>query len=111
MPDTPDKKLTPLQRKEQQAAQLAEQIRGLKARQALQDRKDDTRRKVIAGALALEHLEKNPNDPFSRKILSLIDEYARPNERRLFEHLGIKPNMAQEPANDEDPSLKQEFNR
>jgi len=107
---TDDKKLSPLEKQKAKLAQLQARVKDMEARQAAQDRKDDTRRKVIAGALALEHLEKNPEDPFSKKLFRLLDEYARPNERRLFEHLGITHNTPQEPAND-DGSLKAEFKK
>ena len=40
--------------------QLDAQLRALEARNKQAERKADTRRKVIAGALALEHYEKNP---------------------------------------------------
>jgi hypothetical protein len=70
-------------------AQLAEEIKKLEAREAQQSRKDDTRRKVIAGALALEHAEKNKTSEFAKKLMALLEEYVRPNERRLFTHLGI----------------------
>ncbi len=109
MPD--DKKLSPLDRQRQKMAQLAQKIKDMEARQAVQDRKDDTRRKVIAGALALEHMEKNPDDAFSKQLFRLLEEYARPGERRLFESLGISQPTPKNPANDEDPSLKREFNR
>lgn len=71
-------------------AQLAEEIKKLEARESQQARKDDTRRKVIAGALALEHAEKNITSDFAKKLIALLEEYARPNERRLFAHLGLK---------------------
>lgn len=72
-------------------AQLAEEIKKLEAREAQQSRKDDTRRKVIAGALALEHAEKNKTSEFAKKLNSLLEEYVRPHERRLFTHLGVAP--------------------
>ena len=89
--------------------QLAAQIKALEAREAAQTRKDDTRRKIIAGALALEHMEKNPKSEFGKKLHALIDEYVRPNERRLFLHLGIKPAQPNTAANDQQPSLKKDF--
>jgi len=59
------------------------------AREAQKDqaRRDDARRKIIAGALALEHFEKNPGSEFGKIMFRLIDEYARPDERRLFQFL------------------------
>ena len=75
-------KLTKLK---QQQEQLARKIRLEQQRLATRDRKDDTRRKIIAGALALNHREKNPDSDFARKLNALLDEYVtKPHERALF---------------------------
>lgn len=64
-------------------------IQKIKAREREQNRKRETRRKIIAGALALNHYQKNPNDEFSRKLSALLDEYViKPYERKLF---GLEP--------------------
>ena len=55
-----------------------------------QARRDDTRRKVIAGALALEHFEKNPGSEFGKKMFELLDEYTRPDDRHLFAFLPVR---------------------
>ena len=69
--------------------QLDAQLRALEARNKQAERKADTRRKVIAGALALEHYEKNPDSEFHRIIFRLLDEYVvRPYDRALFPELG-----------------------
>jgi|GEM_PF-930216 len=66
-------------------AQIEARIKGLQSRERQQTRKNDTRRKIIAGALALHHAEKNPDDPFSTKLLKLLNEYVtKPYERSLF---------------------------
>jgi hypothetical protein len=50
--------------------------------------KPNTRRKVIAGALALEHFEKNRDSEFGRIMFRLLDEYVvRPHDRALFPDL------------------------
>jgi hypothetical protein len=68
-----------------QKAQLEARIKGLESRERQQTRKNDTRRKIIAGALALHHMEKNPDDSFSKKLLGLLNEYVtKPYERNLF---------------------------
>lgn len=100
------KPLTKRERLVQQRAQLDAKLKALDAREKNQTRKDDTRRKVIAGALVLEHMEKNPKSEFGKKLYALLDEYVRPNERRLFEHVGLPP--APVPANDQ-PALKPKF--
>ena len=56
---------------------LDAQLRALDAQQKETQRKRDTRRKVIAGAIALEHLERNENDPFSVKLRELLHTLRR----------------------------------
>ena len=78
-------RLTTLRHKREQ---LDAQLRALEARNKQAERKADTRRKVIAGALALEHYEKNPDSEFHRIIFRLLDEYVlRPHDRALFPEL------------------------
>ena len=68
--------------------QLDAQLRALEARNKQAERKADTRRKVIAGALALEHYEKNRDSEFSRILFQLLNEYVvRPHDRALFPDL------------------------
>lgn len=72
----------------QKRAQIEAQLQAAEARQKEEQRKADTRRKVIAGALALEHMEKNKDSEFSRVLGRLLDEYVtRPGDRRLFPYL------------------------
>src|SRR5690242_19400427 len=69
-------------------AQLYTQLRALEARNKQAERKADTRRKVIAGALALEHFQANRESEFGRVMLRLLDEYViRPHDRALFPEL------------------------
>jgi hypothetical protein len=78
----PTDKLLSIQEK---MRQLAAQEAAIVARQKEQDRKDDTRRKVIAGALALEHMSANPSSEFASVLNRLLNEYVkRPAERALF---------------------------
>lgn len=68
--------------------QLDAQLRALEARQKEANRKADTRRKVIAGALAMEHFEANRDSEFARVLFRLLDEYViRPHDRVLFPFL------------------------
>jgi len=68
--------------------QLDAQLRALESRNKQAERKADTRRKVIAGALALEHFEANRNSEFGRVMFRLLDEYVvRPHDRALFPEL------------------------
>lgn len=72
----------------QKKAQLEAQLKAAEARERETSRKEDTRRKVIAGALALEHYEKNANSEFAKVMARLLDEYVtRPADRRLFPRL------------------------
>lgn len=70
-------------------AALDAQIKQAQARQRAQDRKDDTRRKIIAGALALEHAEKEPNSEFSRTLLNLLETYVTGARERAL--MGLLP--------------------
>ena len=68
--------------------QLDAQLRNLEARRKEAERKADTRRKVIAGALALEHFEANRDSEFAKVLFRLMDEYVvRPHDRVLFPFL------------------------
>lgn len=72
----------------QRRDQLDAQLRALEARNKQAERKADTRRKVIAGALALEHFEANRESEFGRVMFRLLDEYVvRPHDRGLFHFL------------------------
>lgn len=66
--------------------QIDAQLADLTAREKLAERKRDTRRKVIMGALAAHHMRKNPNSDFAKKLAALIDEYViGDRERSLFD--------------------------
>lgn len=78
----PEDKLAELQKQE---AQLKARIQRERARLRDQERKADTRRKIIAGALALEHKDKT----FQATLTKLLDEYVtRDADRALF---GLDP--------------------
>jgi len=62
-------------------------IRRIRTKNEKTARAEETRRKVIAGALALEHAARNPGSDFARIMVRLLDEYARPQDRRLFADL------------------------
>ena len=65
-------------------AQITAQLKALEAREADAARKADTRRKVIAGALALEHMEKNPDSTFAKQLVRLLDEYVTQSAARAL---------------------------
>ena len=64
--------------------QIENRIKALEARQNLQDRKDDTRRKILAGAIVLHHAKLKPD---FQKWLSdeLNRSLDKPQDRALFE--------------------------
>lgn len=65
--------------------QLDAQIQVESARRKDEQRKADARRKIIVGALAIEHMDKNPTSDFAKLLLRLMDEYVtRPGDRALF---------------------------
>ena len=79
-----------LQTLEQRLAKVQRDLRLARATQKDQARRDDARRKIIAGALALEHFAKNPDSDFGKTMFRLLDEYTRPDERYLFHFLPIR---------------------
>lgn len=78
---TPEEKLADLEKKK---AQLDARIQKERAAVRQKERKRDTRRKVIAGALALEHATHDPD--FGKKLKRLIREHVeRPEDLALFD--------------------------
>ncbi len=76
-----------------QRAAIDLRLSRLSARKSSAERKADTRRKIIAGALALTHAEKNPQ--WGSVLLGLIEEYTvKAADRALF-------NLPPKPAPDE----------
>jgi hypothetical protein len=71
----------------QQLARVQRKIRKRGKNEKDQARRDDTHAKIVAGALALEHTKANPGSDFARKMTALLDEYARPDDRKLFPFL------------------------
>ncbi len=90
---------------EQRLAELEAQRSALKARLSKQDRANDTRRKVLLGALVLHRLE-NANDPEFTKRLGdwlrreLPGFLSRDNDKALFaDLLGSGPANTTENSN------------
>ena len=85
-------------------AELDAQLKAIDAKTKTQARKDDTRRKVVAGALALEHMARNPQDAFSATLREIIAKSVDERARRLFPFLpesrpdAPKPNGAAGPG-------------
>ena len=90
---------------EQRLAELDAQRSALKARLSKQDRTNDTRRKVLLGALVLHRLE-NANDPEFTKRLGdwlrreLPGFLTRDNDKALFaDLLGPTPSATPDNSN------------
>ncbi|MEC4678952.1 MAG: mobilization protein [Nitrospirota bacterium] len=88
---TPEQKIADLRAKESairerektKLSQIKAQIANENAKLASASRKRDTRRKVIAGALALKHMEKDPN--FAEVMRMLFKKNVeRDEDQRLF---------------------------
>lgn len=61
--------------------QIQARIARDKAKLRDQERKDDTRRKIIAGSLALEHQDAE----FQATLNRLLRQYVKPRDRHLFD--------------------------
>jgi len=69
--------------------EVESQLKRLKTLEAQQRRKDDTRKKIIAGSLALTHAEMPEHEEFRRELYRLISRYTtKPQDRELF---GLEP--------------------
>ena len=80
---------TRLEKLRAKQAHLEAQIKDIEKREKVKQRKEDTRRKIIIGALVMTHMEKNKSSDFTRKVEALVNEYVtKPNERALF---GLDP--------------------
>lgn len=68
---------------EQKVAELEARLNRERAKLTATKRKQDTRRKIIAGALALEHAEINTS--FGNELKQLINRHVtRKQDRKLF---------------------------
>lgn len=67
----------------EQRRQIEAKLKRLDAQARIQARKQDARRKIIAGALALEYAERN--EAFGEELRGLIERHVeRPADRALF---------------------------
>jgi hypothetical protein len=80
---------------EQKQAQIKAQIQALKAREAAQDRKDDTRRKVLIGGFVLAQMKKK-GISYNQMIYEdarFVDTLNKDRDRALF-GLAAKPALS-----------------
>lgn len=91
---TPEQKIADLKKKEAEIKaqqkkkldQIKAQLQNENAKIATAARKKDTRRKVIAGALAIKHMEHDP--AFAETMRKLIqDNVERPEDKELLREL------------------------
>lgn len=76
-------------------SQIEAQLEQLDAREKQKRRKEDARRKIIAGGLALKHAEMDTE--FGKALFALIDRYVdRSQDRALF---GLGPKAGPEQDN------------
>ncbi len=77
---------SPLDKLLEKRAQLDARIQTTKARLRQQERKADTRRKIIVGALAIEHADIGHDPEFSATLYRLLNRYVtRPGDRTLLD--------------------------
>lgn len=72
-----------LQKLEERRAKIAAEIARVKAREATAKRKDDTRKKVLLGALVLSMIDKG-EWPREKLDFALARFLSRPQDRALF---------------------------
>lgn len=77
---------------EQRLAELDAQRSALKARLSKQERANDTRRKVLLGALVLHRLDNAKDEEFSRRLREWLKRelpgfLTRPGDKDLFDDL------------------------
>jgi len=73
-----------LKKLEERRSKIAAEIARVKAREAAQNRKEDTRRKVLLGALLLAMVEKGewPKEKIDSALARFL---SRPQDRSLFD--------------------------
>ncbi len=72
---------------------LAARIRREESRSRTQQRRDDTRRKILAGAAVLDEAEQKPE--FNAQLIKLLGRFlSRPDDRTLF---GLPPLPPEKP--------------
>lgn len=72
-----------LEQLKQQQAQLAERIKRETQKQKERERKDDTRRKILIGAMILDGMKNSAE--YEQKMLKNLDQYlTQEKDRKLF---------------------------
>lgn len=77
-------KLTRREKLELEIRQKMERLKDLDAQERVKERKRETRRKIVAGEIALQHMDINDN--FKTTLNMLLNKHVtRPNDRELFD--------------------------
>ena len=85
---------TKLEKLIEKRKQIDAQIQKANAVERAKRRKEDTRRKIIVGAMAMENMEMHPNGAFARELQRVLNEHViRPKDREL---IGLPPIRAAE---------------
>lgn len=96
-----------IQKLKDRKSQIEAQLKKLEAQARAKERRQDTRRKIIAGALALKHAEIDT--AFGETLHSLIDRHTTNKlDRELF---GLGPVEEKNPANQDKENLSEKFDR
>lgn len=90
---------TPQEQREKllkQKQQLENRLKVLDAKQTLQERKDDTRRKILAGAIVLHHATLKPD--FQKWLAGELNRALdKPHDRALFKDWWAEASETQPP--------------
>ena len=79
-----------LEKLKAERAERDAKIKALEAKITEQARKNDTRRKIVIGGVVANHLEKFPDDGFSKKTREMLGSYVLPRDRHLFPTIKFK---------------------
>lgn len=88
-------------------AELDAQLKGIAAQEREASRKRDTRRKIVAGAIALEQIERDPTGAFAIQFAALLETFVEPRSRDLFPFLPASDNKAPESSKPKRPSSRE----
>jgi len=94
-----------LKKLQQKKEQIDARIKLIEAREKSKAKKDDTRRKILIGAMIMEQMEKS--DESKKKVLSSLSGFlTRPLDRKLFGLPDTKKNEKPMPEKKPDATAK-----
>jgi hypothetical protein len=89
-----------LEKLRQQREKLNRAIRLEESRMRGEERKRETRRKIILGALVMKHMDLHPNGTVRREMDKLINQYVTSEQDRALFGLEPLPGAADTASND-----------